>query len=224
MTADTLITDFSRVYSDQGFDAFLGERACRLDLTSLQGTTCYCAPSAAAEIRRALSGRSERIHWIDSGDYHYMTKLFTDALAEPFTLVLFDNHPDDQAPGFEGIGLSCGSWVLAMQEGNRQLEGVITVGPEGARPALDVRGKAVWISIDKDILSREYARTDWSQGGFSLPELEEMLSEVFDGAGKVLGVDVCGEFPPVKGGSPEDQRINLATNIEIQQFIENHIK
>ena len=41
---------------------------------------------------------------------------------------------------------------------------------------------------------------------------------------EVLGVDICGEFPPCKGGSPEDQRINLATNIELQQFIENYIK
>lgn len=224
MTTDTLITDFSRVYSDQGFDAWLGERAVRLDLTLLEGTTCYCDPDAGRRIHLAVAGRPERIHWIDSGDYHYVTKLLTDShVAEPFTLVLFDNHPDDQAPEFEGV-LSCGSWVLAMKEENPFLEGVVTVGPGGARPPLDVEGRAVWISVDKDILSKDEARTDWSQGSFTLSELEDMLGKVMDGCARVLGIDICGEFPPGKGGSPEDQRINLATNIELQQFIENHIK
>ena len=73
-------------------------------------------------------------------------------------------------------------------------------------------------------LSPADARTDWSQGEFTLPELESMLGEVFSRCRKILGVDICGEFPPRKGGSPEDQRINLATNIELQQFISNHIK
>ena len=223
MTNDTLMLDFSRVYSDEGFDVSLGPRATRLDFTSLEGTTCYCDPESEARIRQALAGRTERIHWIDSGDYHYVTKLFTDSLSEPFTLVLFDNHPDDQAPEFPGV-LSCGSWVLAMRKENPFLGDVITVGPGGTRPALDVEGRSVWVSVDKDILAPEWARTDWSQGAFSLGELEGLLAEVFRSCGKVLGVDLCGEFPPCKGGTPEDQRINLTTNIELQQFILNHIK
>ena len=217
----TLILDFSRAYSDAGFPEHVPGSTV-LDLTGIEGSVCYCDPAAEAQIKAAIAGREERIHWIDSGDYHYVTKLFTDSVAEPFTLVLFDNHPDDQAPEFEGV-LSCGSWVRAMRETNAMLEDVITVGPDGARPALDVAGKAVWVSVDKDILCPCYARTDWSQGGFTLPQLEEMLETVLTGSAKVLGVDICGEFPLHKGGTPDDLRVNLATNIELQQFITNHI-
>lgn len=224
MTAETLILDLSRVYADEGWIARLGDTAVCLDLSAIDGTTCYCDPAAEAQIRSAVAGRTERIHWIDSGDYHYLTKILSDALAtEPFTLVIFDNHPDDQAPAFDGEMLSCGGWVRSMQEGSRFLERVIVVGPDGAKPALDVDGKAVWVSLDKDILSKDYARTDWSQGDMSLEELTGMLETVFTKSARVLGVDICGEFPPAKGGSPEDQRINLATNIAIQEFIINHI-
>lgn len=217
----TLILDFSRAYPDAGFPEHV-PGATVLDLSAIEGTVCYCDPVAEAQIKAAIAGRPEVIHWIDSGDYHYVTKLFTDALTEPFTLVLFDNHPDDQAPEFDGV-LSCGSWVAAMKEENPLLQEVISVGPDGARPALDVAGKAVWVSVDKDILCPCYARTDWSQGTMTLPQLEEMLGAVLTRSAKVLGVDLCGEFPLHKGGTPEDLRINLQTNLELQQFITNHI-
>lgn len=224
MTAKTktLILDFSRAYSDAGFPERVPGSTV-LDLSDIEGTVCYCDPDAAAQIKAAIAGREEKIHWIDSGDYHYVTKLFTDSLTEPFTLVLFDNHPDDQAPEFEGV-LSCGSWVAAMKEENPCLQEVISVGPNGARPALAVEGKAVWVSVDKDILCPCYARTDWSQGTMTLPQLEDMLGKVFADSGRILGIDICGEFPLHKGGTPDDLRVNLATNIELQQFITNHIK
>lgn len=223
MTAETntLILDFSGAYSDAGFPERL-PGAARIDFTSLGGTVCYCDPDAAGRIKAVLAGRKERIHWIDSGDFHYVTKLFTDALTEPFTLVLFDNHPDDQAPEFEGV-LSCGSWVRAMRQENPMLREVISVGPDGACPALDLDGKAVWVSVDKDILSPCYARTDWSQGTMTLPELERQLERVFTRAGKILGVDICGELSAAKGATPEDCAVNLRTNVELQNFISNHI-
>ena len=224
MTAKTktLILDFSRAYCDAGFPERVPGSTV-LDLSAIEGSVCYCDPAAEAKIKAAIAGREEKIHWIDSGDYHYVTKIFTDSLTEPFTLVLFDNHSDDQAPEFEGV-LSCGSWVRAMRETNPMLQEVIAVGPDGACPPLDVAGKAVWVSVDKDILCPCYARTDWSQGTMTLPQLEEMLGTVLTDSGIILGVDICGEFPLHKGGTPDDLRVNLATNIELQQFIANHIK
>ena len=50
---------------------------------------------------------------------------------EPFTLVLLDHHPDDQAPALGEI-LSCGGWVRDLRRDCPALEGVIAVGPEGA--------------------------------------------------------------------------------------------
>ena len=43
-----------------------------------------------------------------SGDYHYLTALWLRNLAQPFTLVSFDNHPDgDTRPPY----WACGSWL-----------------------------------------------------------------------------------------------------------------
>lgn len=217
----TLILDFSRAYPDAGFPEML-PGASVLDLSSLEGTVCYCDPGAAAKIKAAITGREEKIHWIDSGDFHYVTKLFTDAVAEPFTLVLFDHHPDDQAPEFEGV-LSCGSWVAAMKAENPWLEAVCSVGPDCETGLQGIDGRKVWLSIDKDVLGRDYARTDWSQGTMTLSGLKEQLADVFDRAGEILGVDICGELSTAKGATPEDRRINLQTNIDLQKFISNHI-
>ena len=231
MTAlPTLILDFSGVYPDYAFASALeasgcGEPVTTLSLQGIEGSSCYCDPEAADAIRSALSSRSEKLHWIDSGDYHYVTKLFAESLSEPFTLVLFDNHPDDQAPEFPGV-LSCGSWVRALREECPLLEGVVSLGPDGVFPdSLEaLEGKAVYVSIDKDVLDPAWARTDWSQGSLSLPALEALLGEVFDRAGRILGIDICGELPLSKGGHAEDQRINLQTNLSLQSFISNHIK
>ena len=57
-----------------------------------------------------------------------------------------------------------------------------------------------YLSIDKDILSPEYARTAWSQGSTSLPELICMIRSVLriaqTGGLSAEGVDICGESAP----------------------------
>ena len=96
----------------------------------VEGTTCYCDPDAEAEIsRRLVPEPGERMRWIDSGDYHYVTKILAAREQAPFTLVLVDNHPDDQAPAFGGV-LSCGSWVRDLREASPMLEEVWTLGPD----------------------------------------------------------------------------------------------
>ena len=101
------------------------DRGCRgfrsqavVDCRDIVGTNCYCSDEALSELRRRLSEVPlDTIHWIDTGDYHYLTALFLERIGEPFELVLFDNHPDDQAPAFGDSGLlSCGGWVAWARE------------------------------------------------------------------------------------------------------------
>ena len=40
------------------------------------------------------------IHFIDSGNYHYMTRLWLTRMDQPFCLLVYDNHTDMQPPGF----------------------------------------------------------------------------------------------------------------------------
>ena len=61
-----------------------------------------------------------------------------------------------------------------------------------------------YISIDKDVLSPEYAVTNWDQGSMSLKELEKLLYIILLHH-PVLGMDICGEFLP-DSDTAEDMR------------------
>ncbi len=242
MKPSLLFADFTGVYAEEGFLQELRERGVPYRLVALGdigGTACYCDPEAEAEIsRRLVPERSERLRWMDSGDYHYVTRILAAQEQEPFVLVLVDNHPDDQEPAFGGV-LSCGGWVKALQESQPMLQEVWTLGPdhrirntsgtvdreleEGMDDLLAaVAGKRVYLSIDKDVLDREWARTAWSQGTYPLARLKGWL----DGLLRldIVAVDVCGELTPGKGATPEDLRINCDTNIELQAFILDYLR
>lgn len=242
MKAGMSIVDFSGVYEAEGFLLELQERDLpyrHVQLRDLEGTSCYCDPDAEAEILRRLApARASGIRWIDSGDYHYMTRILADGETTPFTLVLIDNHPDDQEPAFDGV-LSCGSWVREMKEKNPMLEAVWTLGPdhrirnsagtvdreleEGIDDLLAaLEGKRVYLSVDKDVLDRSCSRTDWSQGTYLLDVLKGWLGGILKK--DVVAVDLCGELTPSKGATQEDLRINCETNIELQEFILDCLK
>ena len=197
-----------------------------LDLRGMEGTSCYCDPAAAEEIRAALAPYpAEGVHWIDSGDYHYLSTFFAERIRRPYTLLLLDHHTDRQETAFPGL-LSCGSWVAALQEADSYLQGVVSVGPQQEVEFLgspDLKGP-LYVSLDKDILSEEWARTGWSQGEWSLPELLPVLKSYFDAASEIIGIDICGALPIAKGARPEDLSINRRTDIEIQRFIMNYFK
>ena len=217
MTA--LVTDFTHVYEDEGF-AVPG--ACVVDLSGIEGTNCYC--TAIDEIEAKLPEQLPRLRWIDSGDYHYMSYILAKREEEPFSMLLLDNHPDNQEPAF-GHVLSCGGWVKALQEEQPMLRSVLTIGPEGCPQTLEDawieqrRGERVYVSLDKDVMDRAYARTDWSQGTHTLEEVKEWLGRLLDGRLRVVAVDICGELSPAKGATPEDLSVNLKTNKELQEYI-----
>ncbi len=128
------------------------------DCTRIDGTDCYCDDEAQAILRKQIVEVSAKttpgIHFFDNGNYHYMSKLWTDQIQIPFDLVVFDHHPDMQPPRFEGI-LSCGGWIKEVLEHNKFVQKVIVIGvadhlveesqqeiashPSGARN--DVRGE-----------------------------------------------------------------------------------
>lgn len=231
MNPSVLLTRFSPVYADEGFEDYLREGGLPhvlLDLRDLEGTSCYCDPEAEAEILARLPERLPRLRWIDSGDYHYMSCLLAQRESAPFHLLLMDHHPDNQPPAFGGV-LSCGSWVRDLQERSPLLRSVLTIGPEGCPPRIPEgwlearKGERVYVSLDKDILSRDYARTDWSQGTHTPDQVKALLRQVWESGVEVVAVDVCGELSVSKGATPEDLRINLTTNIDLQKFISSYL-
>ena len=237
MKPSLLIADFTGMYEAEGFLQVLQDRGVpyrQVRLGDIEGTCCYCDPEAEAEISRRLDLQpGECVRWIDSGDYHYVSKILAAREREPFVLVLVDNHPDDQAPVFGGV-LSCGSWVRDLREGNPMLEETWTLGPDhrirNASGTVDreleegiddlvaaLEGKHVYLSVDKDVLDRTCSRTDWSQGTYSLGTLKGWLDRLL--RLDVVAVDVCGGLSPAQGAKPQDLRVNGETDVELQEWI-----
>lgn len=219
----TTVWDFTGVYEEMGMYETLEGLGYDFDVVGMRdaaGTGCYCDAAAAEQIRRQMADRPYRgVHWLDSGDYHYLTRFYVERFEVPYTLLVVDNHTDRQAPAFPGV-LSCGSWMRELEAEDPFQQGVVTIGP-GHRTetsGMPDLGGNVYLSLDKDVLSREYARTDWDQGTYSLPEVMALVREACRSA-RVLGADVCGEIPRAKGGTPEDLRVNLSTNLSLQRFL-----
>ena len=147
------VQDFTGVYAEQAFMQELRAIAETskdvrwLNCTKIVGTDCYCDDDAIKEINELIdnaesSSKSEcdsiienrdnstnapAIHFFDNGNYHYMSKLWTDRVQEPFTLIVFDHHPDMQPPRFGGI-LSCGGWVKEVLDNNKFIQNAIIIG------------------------------------------------------------------------------------------------
>ena len=120
------VMNFSGIYRKEQFS----EEADWLDVSDIPGTNCYCDEEAFGEIlRRIAEFPAEGIHFIDSGNYHYMSRIWLEKITEPVTLVVFDNHTDMQPPAFGGL-LSCGGWIEAALTEIPLLQRVILIGPD----------------------------------------------------------------------------------------------
>ena len=131
------VQDFTGVYAEQPFIQGLRKEASTdgeirwFDCTRIDGTDCYCDDEAQAILRKQITEASSistpGIHFFDNGNYHYMSKLWTDPIPDSFDLVVFDHHPDMQPPRFEGI-LSCGGWIKEVLDHNKLVQNVIVIG------------------------------------------------------------------------------------------------
>ena len=125
MKPNIILMNFTHVYEEENF--IKNRRFRWIDCTDLNGVDCYCDVDARRRLEEKIALFSpEGIHFIDSGNDHYLSKLWTDKIREPFSLVVFDHHPDMQPTLFEDM-LSCGSWVKDVLETNPFLHKVFIV-------------------------------------------------------------------------------------------------
>lgn len=213
------LIDFSGAIRGQGFwqaDAAAGQ-AVLVDCRDISGCQYFCSDEARAEIVRRLEQvQTEALHFIDSGDYHYVSLFFLERIRQPFTLLLLDHHSDCMESAFGGGLLTCGSWVLQALQTLPQLKRVVMIGPadeDGTGQWLRRQERVIWVteeefpkesvflmqqlkeypvylSLDKDVLSAKEAVTDWSQGSMQLTDIAAFLQEVKP---TLLGADICGE-------------------------------
>jgi len=208
--------DFTGIYENEKF--YKHKNIRWLDLHELQGVYGYCSQEARRTIEAKISNLSpEGIHFIDSGNFHYVSEFWIEKMKHDFILVVFDHHSDMMQPLFDDI-LSCGSWILNSLENNKYLKKVILIGIDEKQVSLikrqdqvlyltddDLENREVWkkvddllrqyplyISIDKDVLSQNVIQTDWDQGSMQLMEFKILLAYLFKNS-QTIGIDICGE-------------------------------
>lgn len=175
----SILIDISGVFGQEGFISLPS-----VDLKGLEGTNCYCSPEAAAVLKRELSKIPlSTVCWIDTGDYHYISYFRGRQIAEPFELVLLDNHTDD----FDlSESLSCGNWVTALRRDSLCL----------SRPNRE--SLPVFLSIDLDLLAPSEFRTNWDQGTMTFEELLATIRETAR-TRRIIAIDICGGLTESKG-------------------------
>lgn len=255
-TDTKMLLEFTDSYREQTF--YRGGSFIRMDLSGIRGTDSYLDEMAREEILgRIRSYGAEGIHFFDSGNYHYMSRLFTGLIDEDFILVDFDHHTDMQIPAFGLELLSCGSWLRHALMEEPHLKKVLLIGPpaemiretaqdlteefgdrietipeeeigaaqagesgplmEKLRRLFTGNALPVYFSVDKDVFSVDILRTNWDQGILG----EDLFFEILricagyemrggcsqtesEGANRrIIGMDVCGEFPAFAGGDAE---------------------
>ena len=151
---EIVIMDFSGIYREEQF--WQKEEASWVPLQAVSGTNCYCDEEAVKLLREKIADYAPHgIHFLDSGNYHYMSRIWAEKISVPFGLVVFDNHTDMQPPAFGGL-LSCGGWIASALEELPNLKKVLLIGPDEAAweqtdPAL--REKVLLIS--RESLAKE---------------------------------------------------------------------
>lgn len=195
-----------------------------LDFSDLRGCQGYCGSEALRKIRARLKWRKHRsITLIGNGNYHYVTYVLLSEIRQPFSLILIDHHTD-LSPNGDIPLISCGSWVSAALETLPMLNRVVIIGAHSAIecPTSGITDKVtvisekevcrlsaaeivrairsvlpeqpIYISVDKDVLDREHAVTNWDQGSMTLQQLLDIIRGL-KRSHPIAGVDVCGEWP-----------------------------
>lgn len=240
-----VLLDFTHTYAKGWIKAHGG--LLYLDCSDIEGTDMYCTPEAEQELKKRLEPYPVTgIHFLDSGNYHYMSRLFLQKIHRPYQLVMFDNHTDMQPTMIPEL-MSCGAWAMQVLKEEECLEKLFLIGPTQKSleeiPVTELAGDRaeklvcisredsvyrklgqldphipVYFSVDKDVLSEEFARTNWDQGQMTLSMLQEILLWICD-QNEVLGVDICGELPQAPSWEEARVRqINEATDEELYNF------
>ena len=130
MKKKTVIMNFSGIYEEETF--YKDREVCWVDCRDMSGVNGYCSDDAQEEIRKRIQDYDYRgIHFLDSGNYHYLSKFWLEKIEEPYSLIVFDHHTDMQESAFFGM-LSCGSWIKEVLEEHPYIKEVCVVGPPKA--------------------------------------------------------------------------------------------
>jgi len=193
---------------------------------------------------RLRARKYRHVTLIGNGNYHYVTYVLLSEIRQPFSLILFDHHTDLAQCGelpFLSCGSWVSIALRTLPQLNRvviigaeALSGLspatgipenVTVISEQEVSRLNtvqvVRAicsvlpdQPVYISVDKDVLDRDHAVTNWDQGSMSLQQLLDVIRELVR-IRQLAGLDVCGELPLTPVDYLSDERVRYLKKNEI---------
>ena len=220
---------FTGIYKQQNF--YKDFKYVLFDDEEVSGVRGYMDDDARNYLMKEIQNKGEllSVHFLDSGNYHHLSRLYLDLIEEPFNLVVYDNHTDMQFSPFGNI-LSCGSWIADAYETHKKLNKVFMIGVgEKYIDTCELKNDEriifadniyevnlddslpIYISVDKDVISDKEFVSDWDQGGKLAAALIEELESLINKF-KVLGVDICGE-----------PKVNDSINIKLSNNINKEI-
>ena len=85
------VFDFSGIYDHESF--YLEDKGSFnvVNVRDIQGTNCMCDSMAVSAIEDLILQKgipADAIHFIDSGNYHYMSYILTGKVTMPFSLLV----------------------------------------------------------------------------------------------------------------------------------------
>ena len=93
---EIVIMNFSGIYKEQQFyrnHAEMQEDISWLEVQDLPGSNCYCDEEAKNRILDDIKNYTGNgIHFIDSGNYHYVSRLWLSKMEHPFRLLVDREH------------------------------------------------------------------------------------------------------------------------------------
>ncbi|WP_164669926.1 arginase family protein [Virgibacillus doumboii] len=222
MDSNVTLLNFDGAYKSQSF--YQNIHYDWLELEVIPNTNLLCEKDNLLLIdEKLIERRQSGIHYLGSGNHHYISYLLQSRIEKPYTLILFDHHTDTLPSPSEEL-TSCGSWVLASLQHLPMLQKVFIIGVgEGAPQHIptsvntkvvtytenslqsnfssitksiikNIPTDSVYISIDKDVLDKKDAVTGWDHGTLGLKQMMKMVKAFFRNK-DTIGIDVCGEYP-----------------------------
>ncbi|MBC5638114.1 arginase family protein [Ornithinibacillus sp. BX22] len=222
MESSVTLWNFDGTYRRQSF--YLRSNYTSIDLEYMRNISLFCEKAVLWELAdRIRNHPSSNIHYLGSGNYHYISYILQSQINEPYTLVLFDHHTDTLPAPSESL-ISCGSWVLESIHNLPMLKKVFIIGvsedaylhiPKDVQNKVAVYTehslqsnlptiiksiltnlptKSIYISMDKDVLLQEEALTAWDHGTLRLKQMMGMVKALYR-TKSIIGVDICGEYP-----------------------------
>ena len=241
---ETYPEDLEDILSREG----ISDNCVRISMKDVEGRNMYCDDEAYRIIRErlsAISGAASGIHMIDTGNYHYMSRIFTSFIGCGYDLLLFDHHTDMQEASFGGL-LSCGSWAREVLEKDEHLGALTVIGPEkfeegGEEIKVNAGGREfagriyhgknrtdeilpLYISADKDVMNTSECITNWDQGDLSMDELAELIGKLSEGR-RVIGADICGGLSENDPGyDAESYTKNISSDLQMIRILKEITK